>query len=205
MTPSAIAPAVSRLHALAWRPGADMHPGWWPALDLAAWRDSYAHPACRASIDRLIVARRGFPQAALPPRLDASQAALVALEPRLDTLMVALGLLAHGRPDYLLVQPYRTLLAAQLGEQGCTQLLALCRDRPVRGPDLAPDQFLDALRGNGMRWWRADAAACVAARLLSTVLPPAPPSSSSPPWPAAPADNQRGRASDWLVRMGRLL
>jgi hypothetical protein len=199
-TPSAITPAVSRLHALAWRPGAEMHPGWWPALDLAAWRDGYAHPACRAPIDRLIVARRGFPRAALPPRLDASQAALVALEPRLDALMVALGLLAHGRPDYLLAQPYRTLLAAPLGEQGCAQLLALCRDRPVRGPDLAPDpSFVDALRSAGTRWWRADAAACVATRLLSTVLPP------SPPGPAAPADNLRERASDWLVRMGRLL
>ncbi|MGT0250527.1 type III secretion system domain-containing protein [Burkholderia pyrrocinia] len=202
MTAGAIAPAVSRLHALAWRPGADMHPGWWPALGLAAWRDGYAHPACRASIDRLIVARRGFPQAALPARLDASQSVLVALEPRLDALMVALGLLAHGRPDYLLAQPYRTLLTAQLSEQGCAQLLALCRDRPVRGPDLAPDQFVDVLRDAGVRWWRTDAAACVATRLLSSVLPPSP---ASPPWPAAPADNQRGRASDWLVRMGRLL
>ncbi|AJY40926.1 type III secretion system subunit [Burkholderia humptydooensis] len=202
MTIGAIAPAVSRLHALAWRPGANMHPDWWPALDLDAWREGYAYPACHASIDRLIVARRGFPRAALPARLDASQAALIALEPRLDMLVVALGLLAHGRPDYLLAQPYRTLLAAQLGEQGCAQLLALCRDRPVRGPDLAPDRLVDALRDAGARWWRTDAAVCLATRLLSTVLPPLP---SSPPWPAAPIDNQQGRASDWLVRMGRLL
>ncbi|KWC21387.1 type III secretion system subunit [Burkholderia ubonensis] len=202
MTPNAISPAVSRLHALAWRPGAEMHPGWWAALGLTAWRDSYAHPACRASIDRLIVARRGFPQRTLPPQLNASQSALVALEPRLDALMVALGLFAHGRPDYLLTQPYRTLLAAQLGEQGCVQLLALCRDRPVRGPDLSPDWLVDAVRGNGMRWWLTDAAECVATRLLSTVLPPSP---SSPRWPTAPADNVRGRASDWLVKIGRFL
>ncbi|KVV41098.1 type III secretion system subunit [Burkholderia ubonensis] len=202
MTVGAIVPGVSRLHALAWRPGANMHPDWWPALNLDAWQESYAYPACYASIDRLIVARRGFPRAALPARLDASQAALVALEPRLDTLMVALGLLAYGRPDYLLAQPYRTLLAAQLGEQGCAQLLALCRNRPVRGPDLAPDRLIDALRDAGTRWWSADAAVCITTRLLSTVLPPLP---AALTWPAAPIDNQPSRASDWLVRMGRLL
>jgi hypothetical protein len=202
MSAHAIAPAVSRLHALAWRPGAEMHAGWWAALGLAAWRDGYAHPACRASIDRLIVARRGFPQAALPARLDAPQAALVALEPRLDALMIALGLLARGRADYLLAQPYRGLLAARVGEQGCAQLLALCRDRPARGPDLAPEQLVEAMRDAGQRWWHADASACVAVRLLSTVLPPLP---SASPWPAPPPDNLHGRASDWLVKIGRFL
>ena len=202
MTASTIAPAMSRLHALAWRPGAEMHPGWWATLGLAAWRDSYAHPECRASIDRLIVARRDFPRAALPSRLDATQSALVSLEPRLEVLMIALGLLAHGRPDYLLARPYRTLLAAQVGERGCSQLLGLCRDRPVRGPDIAPDQFVHAMHDNGMRWWRMEAHTCAVTRLLSTVLPPA---SSSPPLPATPADNLRGSASDWLVKIGRFL
>ncbi|RXV65296.1 type III secretion system subunit [Burkholderia stabilis] len=202
MNTNTIAPAVSRLHALAWRPGAEMHSDWWATLGLAAWRDCYAYPACRASIDRLIVARRGFPRTSLSPRLDATQSALVALEPRLEALTIALGLLAHGRPDYLLARPYRTLLAAQVGERGCAQLLGLCRDRPVRGPDIAPDQFVQAVHHNGMSWWRTDTDTCVVAQLLSTVLPPA---SSSPPWPAAPADNLRGSASDWLVKIGRFL
>jgi hypothetical protein len=202
MNAPAITPAVSRLHALAWRPGAEMHPGWWAALDLADWQDRYAQPACRAPIDRLIVARRGFPQAALPARLDPIQTALVALEPRLDALLVALGLLAHGRPDYLVMQPYRAAFADRLGERGCAQLLALGHARPVRGPDLAPEQCVDALHASGARWWHAEAATCIATRLLCTALPP---SSFASPIATAPADNLRDRASDWLLTIGRFL
>ncbi|WP_080425816.1 type III secretion system domain-containing protein [Burkholderia ubonensis] len=204
MTANAIAPEVSRLHALAWRPGAEMHPDWWKRLDLGTWQNSYAHPACRASIDRLIIVRRDFPQTALPPRLDSRQSALLGLEPRLNALMIALGILAHGRPDYLITKPYRAPLAAHVGERGCSQLLTLCRDLPARGQDIAPDRLIDLARESGLHWWHKDADACIVTRLLTTVLPPPSPTSSMP-LPSAPPANLQGRASDWLLKIGRFL
>lgn len=167
-------PALQRLHRLGWQPGATMHDGWWPHLGLAAWRESYRrHPACRAAIDRLIVARRGFPRAPLPARLDDRQSALLSVEPRIEALIVALGVIALDCADHLLVTRYRTHLAGRIGERGCAQLLALHRGWRSPARVASPERLVDAATAAGVRWWRRDAGACVVATLLATRLPPA--------------------------------
>ncbi|WP_186448657.1 type III secretion system domain-containing protein [Burkholderia sp. MSMB617WGS] len=167
-------PALQRLHRLGWQPGATMHDGWWPHLGLAAWRESYRrHPACRAAIDRLIVARRGFPRAPLPARLDDRQSALLSVEPRIEALIVALGVIALDCADHLLVTRYRTHLAGRIGERGCAQLLALHRGWSSPARVASPERLVDAATAAGVRWWRRDAGACVVATLLATRLPPA--------------------------------
>ncbi|AJX33885.1 type III secretion system domain-containing protein [Burkholderia oklahomensis] len=173
MSAAPLTPELQRLHRLGWQPGAAMHDGWWPHLGLAAWRDSYRrHPACRAAIDQLIVARRGYPRAALPARLDERQRALLSVEPRIGALIVALGVIALDCADHLLVRQYRERLAARIGERGCAQLLALHRGWRSAARVAAPERIVDAATAAGARWWRRDAASCVVATLLASRLPP---------------------------------
>lgn len=148
-----IKPEITRLYQLAWRPGAFMHSQWWLSLQLAAWQPVYwADQAvagealgepCRAferalspqqlqaplrqAVDQLICQKRCFPLAPLPATLSADQQQLLALEPRLWELLVAIGLQLLGSPDYLLRGHYRRVLAPLLGWQALDQLWALWR------------------------------------------------------------------------------
>lgn len=196
MMHSAIPNGIRRMHQLAWQPGAWMHAGWWTALELAPWQDSYRrYPACRSGIDRLIVARRGFPRAALPGALAPQQAALLALEPRLPQLITALGLLTLNCPDYLLMGPYRRALKSCLGERGGDQLLALHHDWRAGPAALTPDALAAAAFDAGSGWWRRDAGSCMAHAALAILLPPTGKLPGAVPGPAA----------DWLIKIGRFL
>jgi hypothetical protein len=164
--------AVRRAHELAWRPGRWMRADWWAALGLEGWRDAYRrHPGCRDALDRLIVARRGFPAAPLPAVLGESAREALALETRLHVLSTAMGLVALDCRDYLLLGEYRRALSPVLGTRGCDQLLAL---RPVWGAgpaDLTPDGLV---AGAGERGGAALSAALPAPvrPVLSILLPP---------------------------------
>jgi len=95
---------VARMHDLCWRPGDYMYASWWSALGLAEWHDTYRKlPACRASIDRVIVSRRGFPVAPLNSDIDDEGRRLLAMEPRLPALCAALGLIALDCDEHLLL------------------------------------------------------------------------------------------------------
>jgi Type III secretion system subunit len=153
---------ITRLHQLAWRPGAFMHSQWWFSLQLLAWRPYYwcdqsaegeaIEELCQAAngelnfqqrqdplrqaLDQLICQKRCFPLAPLPAILSADQQQLLALESRLGKLLVAVGLQLLGSPDYLLRGHYRRVLAPLLGWQALDQLWALWRqgDQPAQLP-----------------------------------------------------------------------
>jgi hypothetical protein len=183
-----------------------MHPDWWGHFDLAQWRASYTDfPACRAPIDRLINQRRGFPVASLPAQLDRQQTALLALNTRFAQLILALGMMALDCQDYLLMKPYRTVLARQFGLHGCDQLYGL---KPVwqgSGRDLlAPEQVPAAAFAAGARWFEREARACIVQTLLATQLPP--------PGDVKETDRAKDRAATthasaamWLLKIGRFL
>ncbi|BBE08744.1 Putative uncharacterized protein [Mycoavidus cysteinexigens] len=187
---------LQRLHQLAWQPGAWMHDSWWSKLDLARWHDIYRrHPACRSSIDALIIARRGFPACALPAKLEPQQQMLLELEPRWLALTIALGVIALGCPDHLMLKPYRQALAAQLGEHACDQLLAL-QHNGHGGPCIdSATPLVEAALNAGACWWARDMHHCIVAQLLTTRLPPA----------SAPAQPVPGNAAHWLLKIARFL
>ena len=203
MSDHGLTPALQRLHRLGWRPGATMHEDWWPHLGLAAWRDSYQrHPPCRAAIDRLIVARRGYPAGALPAVLDERQTMLTSLEPRIGKLIIALGVIALDCADHLLIKPYRERLAARLGERACAQLLALHAGWRSASRVAEPARVVDVAIAAGVRWWRCDAASCVVATLVASRLPPGSDAADAPSAPPAPA---AGPPLDKLLKIARFL
>ncbi|GLU33132.1 type III secretion system domain-containing protein [Trinickia caryophylli] len=198
MSTCAVDPVLRRMHELAWRPGASMHQAWWPHLSLEAWQADYARRrACRDPLDRLIVARRGFPCAPLESEPDERSRALFALEPRFEALIVALGIVALACPEHLVMRTHRDALASYMDRQACDQLLAICRRWDAQAPVVGPAALVDAAFAAGTQWWQCAARrhADLTAQLLGTLLPP------HDAGAAAPEDN----AADWLLRLSRFL
>ena len=171
---------ATQLARLIWQPGMQMDVGWWHAFDMLPWREIYQrHAACRASIDGLVIARRGWPGAAagdcVPPQGNTAQAMLRRL-PNLRRLSLAHGLRAMGCPDYLLLGTYRRALSSWLDAWQCDRLLLTRRDWPASAT-LSPEQVVPAaLAATGACLDGASELPCVdvatvnkAARLL---LPP---------------------------------
>ncbi|VVE74883.1 hypothetical protein PCA31118_04856 [Pandoraea captiosa] len=158
-------PSLARL---IWQPGRHMDDGWWDVFGMAPWRAVYRQrPACRASVDRLVIEQRGWPapEQYADCRPADSEAARVALHlmPSLRRVAVAYGLRTLGCPDYLLLGVYRRALSGWLDAWQCDRLLLMRRDWPSKAA-LAPEAIgsaamtltgacLDALR-------RADAPGC---------------------------------------------
>lgn len=197
----AMCPAVQRLHELAWRPGASMHVAWWDHLGLSAWKTDYdRHPGCRRALDALIVQRRGFPAEPLPAALSDEQKRMLALEPRLPMLVVALGVVAARAPELLLLGSYRRQLLPVLGNDGCDQLAALLPEGG-RAPAMeSPSAIVDWLRGLGSHWLEQTLPGSVIWQALSACLPPVPAARATGPVVATP-----GLALPMLFRLDRLL
>ena len=188
--------SLQRLHQLTWQAGEWMDEGWWSALSLQPWQLSYQqYPATRPALNRLIAGRLGIAQAPLPGQLTAQQQQLMALEPRLQHLCTALGLLAIACPDYLLLGRYRRQLGLQLGNRACDQLLALGVFDSTQPAILPAEQLLAGASERGIAWLRASAENCLVCRALQIILPPGSPA-------AVPA---LGSAVPWLLRIGRFL
>ncbi|RKT98762.1 type III secretion system subunit [Burkholderia sp. Nafp2/4-1b] len=215
--------ALQRLHRLGWQPGATMHDDWWQHLGLAEWRDKYhRYPACRQAIDRVIVARRGFPRAPLPACLDSRQNALLAAEPRIDSLIIALGVIALDCADHLLVKQYRAHLVGGIGERACTQLLAVHRGWRSSARVALPERLIETATVAAVHWWQRDADACIVATILASRLPPLVDAgadvraamiepANTPnertfaafPYPAPPQTPAAGSAADKLLKLAR--
>ncbi|ESJ24520.1 hypothetical protein B551_0205460 [Cupriavidus sp. HPC(L)] len=192
-----LCPAVQRLHALAWRPGAVMHQGWWGYLGLDAWQDDYRrHPGSRRALDALIVQRRGFPAGPLPATLSDQQRRLLAIEPRLPMLLVALGAVAARAPELLLLGDYRRQLLAVLGDDGCDQLAALVPDGKGAALSRPPEQIVEWLRELGRLWLDHTLPGSTVWQALSICLPPPDSLLATPP---------AGLALPMLFRLERLL
>jgi hypothetical protein len=165
-------------------------------LDLEPWRKSYLNrPACRASLDRLIITRRRFPSRPLPGSLCAGERLLVELEPRFPSLVTALGVVALACVDHLMLKPHRVALAPYLGIAACDQLLALHDGWDSQAIRLGPDVLPQAALSAGAHWWRRDTNRSIAGRLLASLLPP------DAHAPAAPY----GCAMEWTVKLARFL
>lgn len=181
-----ISAAVQRLHQLAWQPGKWMHERWWQHLDLAEWRDSYQrYPVCQHAIDRLIVANKGFPQHVLPGSLNEEETLIIMLESKLHRLMTAMGLVVLACQDYLLLGRYRRILAPQLGEHGCDQLLALYPNWNTEPASLSESELIDESTQIGVQWLSMQADNHIPSQALLTLLPPVEVPSSMPVLPPA--------------------
>ncbi|KWN63604.1 type III secretion system domain-containing protein [Burkholderia ubonensis] len=200
MNEAALTPELSRLHQIGWQPGAVMHDDWWSYLGLERWRDSYVrYSSCRAAVDQLIVHRRGYPTAALPARLNEQQAAMMALEPRLNELAIAAGLIVLDCPDYLVMKPYRDRLSSHLGERGCSQLLTLHSGWDAGRCIAKPADLIETALHASSHWWHRDSVSCVVAALLASRLPP--PETVDSAKPALPRDSMPTR----LIKIARFL
>ncbi|MFJ2995525.1 type III secretion system domain-containing protein [Pandoraea sp. NPDC087047] len=163
--------AHTQLASLIWQPGTHMDAGWWEAFGMAAWRASYErHPACRAHVDRLLIARRGWPASALapdcvPPQSDTARA-MLRLVRSLRRVSLAHGLRMLGCPDYLLLGTYRRALSPWLDAWQCDRLLLTRRDWPSRTA-YAPEQIADAALA--LTGARLDAAPVTSADDVATV------------------------------------
>lgn len=139
--------AVAQLARLIWQPGLHMDDGWWRAFDMLSWREAYQrHVVCRAHVDRLLIARRGWPGAlthdCAPPASDIAHAVL-RLVPRLRRVSLAYGLRMLGCPDYLLLGTYRRALSSWLDAWQCDRLLLTRREWPARST-FSPAQIVEA-------------------------------------------------------------
>ncbi len=173
-----------------------MHDGWWTHLELAKWQTCYQrHPACRPSIDRLILQHRGFTWTVLPGVLSARQQELFAFESRFTQLIVALGVVALNCVEHLLLNDRRLALMPYLGERDCDQLLALHRDWSKSEKVLPAKNLADAALQAGTRWWLRDTGHCEVSDLLTMRLPPL------ADVPISFPDN----AVNWLIKAGRFL
>ncbi len=190
--------SLKRLHELAWRPGTWMHEAWWARFSLERWRASYlARPACRPSIDRLIVTRRALPCHSVPASLSDADRLLVELEPRLPALVTALGVIGLGCVDHLLLKSHREALAHHLDLKSCDQLLALHDGWNPGAARLSPAMLAATAFSAGARWWHRDAHRSVCAQLLAILLPPG---NDTPD-----ACANEGCAVDHIVKLSRFL
>ncbi|MDM8359423.1 type III secretion system domain-containing protein [Pandoraea communis] len=138
---------VAHLARLIWQPGLHMDDGWWRKFDMMSWRETYRqHAACRAHVDRLLIARRGWPGMAAhdcaPPESDGAHAVL-RLMPSLRRVSLAYGLRALGCPDYLLLGTYRRALSSWLDAWQCDRLLLTRREWPARSV-FSPGEIVEA-------------------------------------------------------------
>lgn len=196
MTQLTVDQTIQRLHQWGWQPGHWMHEDWWRQLGLAPWRSVYrSRAACRPSIDRLILQHRGSAWASLPARLDDGQRAMLALEPRLPRLIVALGVVALNCPDHLLLKDRRLALEPYLDERHCDQLLALHRDWSCTEQALPAEALSQVALHAGTRWWLRDVEPAPLSDLLALRLPPV----------ADAALSVRDNAVQWLTKLGRFL
>ncbi|SUA90186.1 type III secretion system domain-containing protein [Pandoraea pulmonicola] len=174
--------AVTQLAQLIWQPGSRMDDGWWRAFEMKPWREVYRrHPVCRAHIDALLIARRGWPSTGealrcVPPRSEAARA-MLRLVPDLRRIALAYGLRALGCPDYLLLGVFRRALSPWLDAWQCDRLLLTRSEWPARS-SVAPEALAgEALSTAGACLDAASASSCdevatmgAAVRIL---LPPA--------------------------------
>ncbi|MCC3703340.1 hypothetical protein LLS47_02265 [Rouxiella badensis] len=192
----ALSEPLKRLHQLAWQAGAWMDEGWWQSLSLADWQKSYQqYPRTRPQLDRLIAARRGFPQSALPSTLTPEQLKLLKLEDRLPGLCTALGLLAISCPDYLMIGHYRRVLSDILGSRGCDQLLALGEFSSPRPASLSPETLVEQAQETGTAWWRSASEHCEVCNAMQIILPPG----------VSEVVPTLGSPIPWLLRIGRFI
>ncbi|QDQ25071.1 hypothetical protein FNU76_01170 [Chitinimonas arctica] len=167
-------PEVTRMHQLAWQPGAWMAEPWWEQLGLAAWREQYARmSSVRKALDELIIKRRGFPASALPAQVPDDARYLLSLEPRLPVLLTGMGLVLLGGKPYLMMGEYRRALTRILGGGGCDQLLMLWpRGAGASMVELAADDLPAHALAVGAGWLqRLDLGP--AGQALAVLLPPA--------------------------------
>jgi hypothetical protein len=124
-----------------------MDGGWWREFDMVSWQETYRrHVVCRAHIDRLLIARRGWPDTAThdcsPPESDVAHA-MLRLVPSLRRVSLAYGLRALGCPDYLLLGTYRRALSSWLDAWQCDRLLLTRREWPARSA-FPPETIVEA-------------------------------------------------------------
>jgi len=177
----AIPDVATQLARLIWQPGRYMHARWWQALEMSAWQSVYRQrSASRASIDRQLIARRGWPDStsAFGAELTPNDAVCAALHlvPNLRRVALAHGVRAMGCPDYLLVGHYRRALAPWLDAWQCDRLLLTRRDWPTPSV-LPPEQLVDAALATTGAWldeMQVSASPDIAAahRAMRVLLPP---------------------------------
>jgi len=196
MMSAVISAPLQRLHQLSWQPGEWMDEGWWQTLSLAPWQQCYQrYPASRGRLNHLIARRCRETLGPLPASLSAPQEQLMSLESKLPRLCTALGLMAIGCPDYLLLGEYRRQLAFSLGERGCDQLMVL---GSFTSPPLAmlTAEALPAMaQARGIGWLCSAAPQCPVIEALRMVLPPT----------EATTETTLGSPIPWLLRIGRFL
>lgn len=196
MTQVIVDQTVQHLHQWGWKPGDWMHEDWWSHLGLSPWRTVYrSRPACRPSIDSLILQHRGITWTSLPASLDVKQHAMFALEPRLPQLIIALGVVALNCPDHLVLKDSRLALEPYLDDGRCDQLLALHRDWSLSGQALPAEDLSQAALHAGTRWWLRDTEPDPLNDLLTLRLPPV------ADGPLSISEN----AVQWLTKVGRFL
>lgn len=125
-------------------PGKTMHPSWWQKLGLSAWQAPYLHtPSLARHIDMHICRRVDMPESiVLPALFSETQKLMFACAKRLPRLIVALGLLLLGCPDYLLRREYRQQLETVLDEMSINQLWMLWRGQ-LQEPGIAAEQLIE--------------------------------------------------------------
>ena len=128
------------LYKLWFCPGDIMAPAWWKQLGLEQWQTVYSEtPSARKSLNALLRNRAGH-VGPIPPAGKVASELLGNIE-HLYPRTLALGLWGLGRPDIMLLKPYREVLKAWLGYEQLDQLTLLIPHSEYQMyPE--PEQFL---------------------------------------------------------------
>ncbi|EGY29852.1 hypothetical protein Rin_00001750 [Candidatus Regiella insecticola 5.15] len=184
---------IVRLHQLAWQPARFAHPAWLMKMGLRS--EKYHYGDCQTLdniLNRQLIDWRGFPKQPLPAVLTNKQKAQMALEPRLDAVCMALGLVSLRCSDYLRIRHYRQALYPILNDEDVCQLLGIgCPGEraAILSPEILPSIALQLGRGI----LHATSSAAITWQALSILLPPLPRAIWLP------------SADLWLARLERLL
>ncbi|MBJ7263173.1 MAG: hypothetical protein JHC61_05290 [Burkholderiaceae bacterium] len=184
-------PALRRLYTLWWQPGREMAAGWWTALGLPQWQQSYVNqPLLRPSLDRMIAHRLGHAKTA--PPMSTLAAALLADDTRCQVLCLALGLWALQCPDYLLMRRYRDALSSLLDARVMNQLQALIPVNATHAAGVEPEDLRATAWRSGVVWLAAscDPALAVCRLLWDPV--------AAQPGPSIPPELVLEKLQRWL-------
>jgi len=133
-----------------------MHKRWWQVLALDAWQPIYETCArSRRWIEQAIAARRSLPELSVTRlTLTLPERRLLGLSEKLPTLLLALGLLRLGQPEYWMLKPYLAALAPDLDTVACSQLAVFAAavappGFKVQVPLVEPEQLIEHARRYG--------------------------------------------------------
>jgi hypothetical protein len=134
---------LCQMHRIVWQPGRYLHPDWWEKWHMSPQKTLYfqASPALCRRIDARIIEQSGLSDWQTKSLTDM-QKMLIRLQPKMPTLLIAMGLISLGSSGYLRFRHYRQHLEELFSFQQLRRLSMLMRKTDEK-TEADPEQLLE--------------------------------------------------------------